>query len=388
MTSGPPQLLGERYELGPVLGYGGMARVHRATDTVLGREVAVKVFRVDIDAHDAARVQNETSTLASLSHPGLVEVYDAGTFDMDESGPTPYLVMELVDGPTLANCCVDGSLTPEQVAAIGADLAAALAHVHDRGIVHRDVKPANVLLADVARAKLTDFGIARIVDGARHTQTGLLVGTAPYLSPEQVQGLAVGPPSDVYSLGLVLLEALTGHREYDGQGVESALARLRRQPVVPATLPAPWPGLLTAMTAQDPAGRPTAHHVGVALAAAAGGEPTQFAMAPTAVLPATDPATAALPVQRRGAAVPLAARAVGNRVVLGIVGGVLALCALVAGLAAHSRNSSEFPGTAPVDAAVSSSPSPGPAASRAPAVAPVSKSTVPARHGKRGKHGK
>jgi serine/threonine protein kinase len=253
-------LVGGRYELGAVVGTGGMAQVRRATDTVLGRDVAVKIFREDLDEESAARARTEMQTLAALTHPNLVAVHDAGTWGDSQ----PYLVMELVEGPTLAACCLDGSLTRERIADIGAGLADALAYVHSQGVVHRDVKPANVLVSP-SGAKLADFGIARIVDGVRHTGTGLTVGTAPYLSPEQVTGEAVGPAADVYALGLVLLECLTGNREYTGGPVETALARLHRQPEIPADLPAPWPTLLRAMTARKASHRPSASDVAQAL---------------------------------------------------------------------------------------------------------------------------
>ena len=238
-------LAGGRYLLGEVVGSGAMSQVRRARDTLLDRDVAVKVFRDDLSDEMA---KAEMTTLAGLDHPRLVQVHDAGT---------GYLVMELVDGPHLGTRC--GSLSPDEVAAIGADVAEALSYVHSRGVVHRDVKPANVLLSR-SGAKLADFGIARIVDAARQTGTGLTVGTAPYLAPEQVTGQEVGPPADVYALGLVLLECLTGRREYTGGAVECALARLHRQPEVPV-LPGPWSPLLRAMTARNPADRPTAAEV-------------------------------------------------------------------------------------------------------------------------------
>jgi serine/threonine protein kinase len=294
---------GGRYEVGPVLGTGGMARVCRATDTVLDRPVAVKLFREDLDEESAARARTEMQTLASLSHPGLVSVHDAGTTD----GSQPFLVMELVEGPTLAACCLDGSLTPERVAEVGAELADALAYVHGRGVVHRDVKPANILLS-ASGAKLADFGIARIVDGARHTGTGLTVGTAPYLAPEQVTGDPVTPAADVYALGLVLLECLTGRREYTGGPVETALARLHRQPEVPDTLPAPFPAVLRAMTARAPQDRPTAEQLGALLRGQVAPEPahTRVLSHPqaTQVLTAAGPTTGPLGRTRVARVVP------------------------------------------------------------------------------------
>src|SRR5205823_4403033 len=144
---------------------------------------------------------------------------------------------------------------------LGAQIGNALAYVHGHGTIHRDIKPANILIDREGQPKITDFGIARLVDSARRTATGVTVGTAAYLSPEQVTGAEVGPACDVYSLGLVLLECLTGRREYPGTGAEAALARLHRPPEIPASLPRPWPGLLAAMTDSDPSRRPAAAEV-------------------------------------------------------------------------------------------------------------------------------
>ena len=240
-------LVAGRYELGAVIGTGGMARVYRARDRVLERDVAVKLFRDDLDEDAQVRATQEMQTLAQLQHPGLVAMHDAGTWE-----GRPYLVMELVDGPTLTS--------DADMRAVGEQVAQALAYVHAQGVIHRDVKPANILLSPTG-AKLTDFGIARIVDGARHTGTGLTIGTAPYLAPEQVSGDALTSAADVYALGLVLLEMLTGTREYDGPPVEAALARLQRSPVIPSELGEPWPALLTAMTSRIPSMRPTAAEV-------------------------------------------------------------------------------------------------------------------------------
>jgi len=158
-------------------------------------------------------------------------------------------------------------MTPRQVADVGAQIADALSYVHGHSIVHRDVKPENILVADVptlgytVMAKLADFGVAQFIDGSRLTSDGAIMGTAAYISPEQARGEEIGTSSDVYSLGLVLLEALRGEREYTGSAIEAALARLHRPPHIPEDLPEQWQTLLAAMTSTDPAVRPTAHDV-------------------------------------------------------------------------------------------------------------------------------
>lgn len=249
-------MLGNRYELDEIVGRGGMADVYRGVDRTLRRPVAVKVLREGAeDESDRARFTTEARTLARLSHAGLVTVLDAGITE-----ERPFLVLELVDGPTLAEVSAEGPIDADRVAGIGAQLADALAYAHEQGVVHRDVKPANVLLATETRVKLADFGIARLIgDTVRHTRTGQAIGTAAYLAPEQVRGEEVTPAADIYSLGLVLLEALTGERAYPGAPSESALARLSRQPEVPSSLP--WRDLLAQMTALDPTSRPDAREV-------------------------------------------------------------------------------------------------------------------------------
>lgn len=246
-------LLAERYELAELLGSGAMCEVRRAWDTRLQRHVAVKLFRAGSDAGDALRFDNEITTLAGLSHPGLVQVHDAGA-----TGDTSFVVLQLIEGCTLRDHIVDGPLTVDDVRRLGADLADVLAYVHAQGVIHRDIKPSNILMDVDGNAHLADFGLARLIGTARLTRTNQLVGTAAYLAPEQVRGAEFGRPVDVYALGLVLLECLTGQREYQGSEIEAAVARLHRQPVVPDDLPADLKRLLTLMTSLSPRRRPSA----------------------------------------------------------------------------------------------------------------------------------
>ncbi|HTK62770.1 MAG TPA: protein kinase [Pseudonocardia sp.] len=268
-SSGPavadatPAVLEGRYALGELVGVGASAWVYRAEDLRTGRDVAVKLYPPGVGGTDRARQRSELALLAQLHHPNLVVLFDAG----EESGRA-YLVMEFVDGATLAEQLREGPMQAGEVSRLGAELGYALAYVHSRGITHRDVKPANVLMG--GRPMLTDFGIARLVDAARVTQTGYLIGTPAYLAPEQVSGGPVGMPADVYALGLVLLEALTGRREFDGDGPEAAFARLSREPYVPEGLPG-LTDLLREMTALDPADRPTAGQVSERLRDSASG---------------------------------------------------------------------------------------------------------------------
>ena len=255
----PPVIAG-RYELGPVIGRGGTADIHRARDLRLQRDVAVKLFMRGITGPDRQRQDAELATLARLRHPGLIELFDAGTDD-----GRAYLVMQLVCGPPLAERLRAGPLPEQAVVGLGAELADTLAYVHSHGITHRDVKPANVLLGEDDRPMLGDFGIARLVDTTRVTAAGEIIGTPAYMSPEQASGSPVGPATDVYALGLVLLESLTGRREYPGAVMESLAARLHRPPEVPPRLAGGLTPLLTRMTATDPAERPTAADVAASL---------------------------------------------------------------------------------------------------------------------------
>ena len=172
----------------------------------LDRPVAIKVLR-DGESGDEERFANEVRLLARFSHPNLVRVLDAGEF-----GRRGYLVMELIEGATLAQRLSTGPLSDRETAHIGAGIADALGYVHAHGIIHRDIKPANVLLDTNGGAHLADFGIARLLDTTGFTMTGMMLGTPAYLAPEQVEGREIGPAADVYSLGLVLYECLSGHR--------------------------------------------------------------------------------------------------------------------------------------------------------------------------------
>ena len=258
-----PTMLGGRYRVVERLGRGGMADVYRAEDVVLRRMVAIKIFRggVEREAH-LARFRAEVRTLAALTHPHLVALYDAGG-DVTE----PWCAMEYVNGGSLSDR--EGALPPDSVARIGEQIASGLAYVHSLGIVHRDVKPSNVLMDRGGDAFLSDFGIAKLVDGTRMTQSGLMIGTAAFLSPEQVRGRTAGPRADIYALGLVLLEALTGRREYPGGPVESAVARLSRSPEIPEDLGTDWGELLRTMTSEDPEDRPAPEEARLSLRAIA-----------------------------------------------------------------------------------------------------------------------
>lgn len=254
--------VGERYLLRRLVGEGATARVYEAEDTVVGRQVAVKVFR-----HPAAgssmpeRIDEEARILTRLAHPHLLPVYDSGC----GADGHRFLVMPLVRGTTLAALVAEGPVDPREVKRIGKALAGALAHIHALGIVHRDVKPSNVLIAEDGMPYLADFGFAREVDGPALTATGLVVGTAGYLAPEQAEGQGVTPAVDVYALGLVLLEALTGEREYRGTPLERATANALRPPRLPARLGPGWLRVLRSMTARTPAARATAEEVGALL---------------------------------------------------------------------------------------------------------------------------
>ena len=322
MTSaGEPRTLAERYRLDEVIGRGGMSTVYRGTDLSLDRVVAVKVALdplVEQSPIYLARFTREAQSTAALSHPGVVTVYDAGA-----DGPTRFIVMELVPGRSLADVLRDeGPLDPARAARIAAQVADALSAAHAAGIVHRDIKPGNIMVTPDGQAKVLDFGIARALDSHSLTQTATVLGTSAYMSPEQALGQPADARSDIYSLGCVLYEMLTGEPPFMADLSAAVLHQhvrvapkpaLERNPAIPPALDE----LVMQMLAKSPDDRPqTAAEVrdrlGLVLGQALPGPEnetaalTTVALAPilvpipeppTAPTEATDPTRAVAPAQ-------------------------------------------------------------------------------------------
>ncbi len=252
----PGLVLSDRYRLVRHVASGGMGQVWEALDDTLERRVALKIMhphtREEVDL--AERFRDEARFAAQLSHPHIVTVHDFLTDDGLE-----YLVMEFVDGPTLSRVLAQGPLPPDEVRRLLGQLASALAVAHDAGIIHRDIKSANVLIVDDG-AQLMDFGIARSVEGDSRTLTGEVLGTAHYLSPEQALGQKVGPATDVYSLGVLAHEMLTASKPFDrGTPIATALAHVQDPPPpLPEGTPGDLQTIITACLAKEPEHRPTA----------------------------------------------------------------------------------------------------------------------------------
>ena len=240
--AGEPTIIGGRYELGELLGRGGMADVRKAYDSRLGRTVAVKRLRTDLagDATFQARFRREAQSAAQLNHPSIVAVYDTGEELDRDAGSNLYIVMELVAGRSLRDVIREGrKILPERAMEITGEVCAALDYSHRAGIVHRDIKPGNVMLTPAGDVKVMDFGIARAVADATSamTQTAAVVGTAQYLSPEQARGETVDLRSDVYSTGCLLYELLTGRPPFQGENpVSVAYQHVRQAPAPPSQL--------------------------------------------------------------------------------------------------------------------------------------------------------
>ncbi len=254
-----PRMLGDRYELTSLLASGGMGRVWRGRDTLLNRAVAIKVLRSEFtdDAAFVARFRAEAQHAAALHHPNIASVFDYG--ELEEHGERmAYLVMELVEGESLASLLArERRLDVPTSLQIMRGTAAALAVAHEAGLVHRDVKPGNVLVARDGAVKITDFGIAWSASSVPLTRTGQVIGTAHYLSPEQAQGGKATPASDVYALGAVTYECLAGRRVFEGENsVQIAVKQIREEPdPLPRDIPADVRRLVEQAMAKDPTDR-------------------------------------------------------------------------------------------------------------------------------------
>ena len=359
------RLLDGRYRLTERIGSGGMGTVFRAHDTRLDRPVAVKVLRsADDDVH-RSRLRAEAQFAGGLQHPGIVRVYDYGE-EQGPAGPTPYLVMPLVEGAPLT-----APLPPDRVAELLVGIGDALAAAHAAGVVHRDLKPSNILVTDDGRPVLVDFGVARS-DGAEPlTETGFVVGTAEYLSPEQVEGARATPASDVYALGVVAHQCLTGASPFQRESqVATALAHLRDEPAeLPSGIPAGLRTLVRAMLARAPESRPTAAEV--AARAAVAPETRTVVVPPMAKAPPAPPQVVS-PWARRRIAIVAAACA------LLLVGGLA--------VALQGRGPAAPPAAAAGSARHTRAPEPTPTPTPTPTHRPATRVAAPPAHHHPGKH--
>jgi eukaryotic-like serine/threonine-protein kinase len=333
--------LGGRYRVERSIGHGGMAQVYEGTDTVLGRTVAIKVLAPQYARDDAfvQRFRREAQAAAKLNHPGVVGVYDTGS---DEN--VHYIVMEYVAGRTLADVLQDeGRLQPERAAEIARAVAQGLAFAHQAGIIHRDIKPANIMLTPTGEVKVMDFGIARAMSSETFTEAATVLGTASYLSPEQAQGEPVDARSDIYSLGVVLYEMLTGRPPFSGDSpVAVAYKHVREDPQLPSQIVPDIPPELEAIVmkamAKNPANRySNAQEMAADLDRFLQGQPVTA----TPILPGTE--TVMFERQHEGTAVlttplPPEEEGRGGRRAAGILIGLLVLAALAVALILLARS--------------------------------------------------
>ena len=265
-------LLLNRYRPLRILARGGSSSVYRGRDEILGRDVAIKLFNAGAIA-DIRKQQEELRMLASLSHHGVVAVIDAGIDDSTPTDPRPFIVMELVRGITVRQAIAGRELSAREIGEIGFEIAEVLEYIHHRGVIHRDITPSNIMLVDYGtqhsrpRARLTDFGIS--IDTLSHkNESEELFGTIAYVSPEQALNEPLGPASDIYSLGLVLIECFAREVAFPGTPVVSAVARMTRDPEIPPWVDGGLSPILASMTLREPAGRPSAGALIEALRAA------------------------------------------------------------------------------------------------------------------------
>lgn len=290
------QLIAERYELERRIAVGGMGEVWEASDTRLGRNVAVKVLRPELsgDPEFLHRFRIEARTVASLDHHGIAAVHDYGEADGPAGRRTAYLVMELVRGEPLSTLIARGPIEPDETLRLIEEAAWALQAAHDRGYVHRDVKPGNILIRTDGQVKLTDFGIAKAADAVPVTRSGMVMGTAHYIAPEQASGAEAGPAGDVYSLGIVGYECLVGHRPFRADSaVAVAMMQVRDEPPpLPTTVPSDVRELIESVLVKDPTQRyATGGEFAVAVAAVRRGEPPPVPASISGETPSITPPT-------------------------------------------------------------------------------------------------
>jgi beta-lactam-binding protein with PASTA domain/predicted Ser/Thr protein kinase len=259
-----PQTLARRYQIVRRVGVGGMADVYLAEDTQLGREVALKILHPQYagDEQFVERFKREALSAAKLQHPNIVQIYDSG-----KEGDFNFIVMEYVEGRSLKDYLAEeGPLEIKDAARIAGEVLTALAYAHRTGLVHRDIKPGNIMMSDDGKVQVTDFGIARAEAGSTMTQTGTILGTAYYLSPEQAQGLPLDGRSDIYSLGVVLYEMLSGRRPFEGDSpVSIAYKHVRENPRPPSAFRSDIPRPLEAIVLNSLAKRPEDRYSSAAL---------------------------------------------------------------------------------------------------------------------------